>query len=142
MSITSDHASVQTIITGRSCRNSMEFRREEILFFHSVFFFQQIKDIILGFVIFSRDVTDCDIQVFALDDFTCFLGKLVSGKMDEKIGDTDNGIVFVFADRDLKRGSVFLIDNAVDGKRNGYILIFLDPTIIMCFEKGKSAFFV
>ena len=138
LSISRDHAAVQSAFSGFSCRNHLQLRGEEILFFKIIFFFQDAKDILFDSLFFlfvclcrQRSAADQDIQLFSFDYLSRFFLHLLGSQMRKKIADVQDRIVFILPDHNIQDRTVFFCHNAVDRKRKGHPLVFLDSAVIM-----------
>ena len=148
LSISEDHAAVQSKVSGRSCRNGFQLCGEEIFLLHAIFFLQILQKslfdeflllLIFSFRIVPRTAANNDIQVLALYHNGCFFLQLLTGQMDQKIRNTKNRILCFLADGQFNNSSILLRHNAMQCQRNGRPLVFLDTAVVMSIQKRHLA---
>ena len=146
--ISQDHTSVKSCVSGSSGRNDFKFgglkvpladsviigKNFENRFFDSFFFASLI--FFFSFCAESERPAAYDqIQGFAFHHCGCRLFELILGKVDQQIRDKEYRIVLILADTEDHCLSVLFDDHTVDRKGNSHILVFLDPSVIVCIEK-------
>ena len=137
MAVTEDHAAVEAEITGRAGRNDLDLCGEEILLLNIIFLLEDLEHICLdGFLVLAFEGTAADnhVELLAFDNDGTLLAELVACKVNEQIGDTDNGVGEVFTDNDIDEGTVLLCNYAVQRKGNGDPLVLLDTAVVVGIE--------
>ena len=138
LSIPDDHAGIQSVVSGRPRRDSFQFSRLEISFFHIIFFLQDLKDIgfdRLRFLTFQRDASDENIEIFSLYYTSTFFIHLLCSQKDQQIRNTNNRLVVFFSNADIDGSSIFFDDNTVKRHRSCHPLILLHATVVMCLQQ-------
>ena len=116
MTVSDDHAAIQTEFTRFACRNNLDFRGKKILFFDPVFVLEDLQHIRFDgflFFIFQGNAADDDVQILTADRLGSFLLQLFCRQMDQQVRNADNGITVVFTDHDIHNRAVFLCNHAV-----------------------------
>ena len=158
LSVGEDHAAVEARFAGLAGRDHLQLRRLEVLLSDPVLPGEHRKKRFLHRILFSRlfafapglavrpdlerHVADDHVQFLSLDHLGSLLLKLFLGKMDQQIGDEKHRIVRILAHIDDHGLPVLLHDYTVDRERHRHILIFLDPSVIVCIEVAEAAVLV
>ena len=82
----------------------------------------------------KRQAADNNIQLLALNAFAQLALVLLSAKMGQQIGYTENRVVGIFAHAYLHQLTVLFDDNAMHSQRHGHPLVFADTAVIMRFK--------
>ena len=145
VTVSTDHASVQTNVSCFVSRNYAQLCAEEISLGDAVLFVEdlhQVQFYLLGsFVILELSGTDEDIQALAFECFAQSLLSLFGRKVWQQVGYAEDWVVLIFTDGDGNNRTVFLVNIAVQCQRNGRPLIFLDAAVVMWSEEAQFSFF-
>ena len=145
MTVSADKTAIETDISCLICGNHFKLRTHEIALCDAVFIIENFHDIELYRVACLYAVgarTDENIELFTRDDITACLCHLTACEMREQVCDIENRVIIVFADNNLDHASVLLGNNAVNGKRYGCPLIFLDAAVVMRLEEAEAVRFI
>ena len=144
LSISSDHTSVQTTLSCLSCRYDLQLCGKKIFLFHIILLFKDIQYILfyclfllIIFQVFQWSAADQDVQILSLDHFCRFFLHLLSCKMDQKICNIYDGIIFILTDIYFCCTSVFFYHYAMDCQGKSHPLVFLNTAIIMGIQICK-----
>ena len=143
LSVSHDHAAVQSEISCPSCGNHFQLRGDKILLLHAVFFFQHLQKKclhrLLLLLVIHRIASHQQIQRFALDYGAALFIHLLSGQVYQQVGDTHHRILVLFPDGKLQHGAVGADHGAVQRHGRGHPLIFFDTAVIMGIQIGQTA---
>ena len=126
MTVSADKTAIETDISCLICGNHFKLRTHEIALCDAVFIIENLHDI----------------ELYTRDDITACLCHLTACEMREQVCDIENRVIIVFADNNLDHASVLLGNNAVNGKRYGCPLIFLDAAVVMRLEEAETVRFI
>ena len=139
MAVGTQQAPVQAHFPALAGRNHRQLGGAEIVFHNAVLLVQQPHDVQLHQVAalaLQRLGTQDHIQLLTGNALGQGLLHLVSGQVDQQIGDHQNGIVLVLADGDGDLAAVLLADHTVDGQGHAGPLVLLDAAIVVGLEVG------
>ena len=146
VTVCADESAVEPDVARGIGRNGGKFRREEILFAHTVLFAEIIQngefDFIAHFAVRIRKPAYDDVELLALDDFARLRRHLIGAEVRQQIVDIEYGIAQLFPDRKFDLAAVLANDCAVQGKRDRRPLIFLDAAVIMRFQETHTRIFI
>ena len=149
LSVSGYHASVKSAVTCLSCRNNLQFCWKEILFLYIVFLFEDAKNVgfhrfflLLICTLIERSASDQNVKVFSLDNLSSFFLQLFACKMDQKVCDVYNRIIFIFTDNHINYASVFFDNHTMDCKWNCHPLVFLDTSVVVRIKICQICIFI
>ena len=141
MTVAADHRAVEADVAGRIRGAEIQLRTEEIALFDPETVVENLhhiqRDQVFFVAVVIRTGADQNIQILAGKHFCDCLGRCLSVKMRQQIGDQEALILGVVADTDIDGAAVELHHPAVQSERNGRPLVFLDAAVIVGLEQRK-----
>ena len=143
LAVSENQGLVETDVAGLACGNQLELGGCKIILRDSVFLLEELQHLLLAvargilvllgiLIVLNVGIAGHDgIELFGFDEVGCGLLHLLLGDVRQDVGDAEDGILGVVSDGDLDLGAVGLEDHAVDCKRAGHPLVFLDSAVVV-----------